>query len=78
MINLMVSKGRQYMKNVKSKSIRQAKVHVHLTPAEALKIIRQLQNLSQNQLSELTGIPQSNISALENGSCQMGRDRALV
>ena len=43
-----------------------------------LRILRELQQLSQSELAELTGICQSNISALENGSRQLGRKRALV
>jgi len=55
-----------------------AKVHYDLTPGEALKQLRELQNLSQNELADLTGISQSNLSALENGTRQLGRERALV
>ena len=55
-----------------------AKVNYHLTPGEALKQLRELQGLSQNELAEITNIPQSNISALESGSKQLGRDRALI
>lgn len=55
-----------------------AHAHVSVTPGEALRMIRELQGLSQNQLSKLTGISQSNISALENGTRQFGRERAIV
>lgn len=55
-----------------------AKVNYHPTPGEALKQLRELQGLSQNELAEITGIPQSNISALEGGTKQLGRDRALI
>ena len=55
-----------------------AKVHYSVTPGEALKVLRELQSLSQNQLAQITGINQSNISAIENGSRQMGRERALI
>ena len=55
-----------------------AKVHTSLTPGEALKMLRELQELSQNDLAKLTGISQSNISALESNARQMGRDRALT
>jgi transcriptional regulator with XRE-family HTH domain len=55
-----------------------AKIHEIVTPGEALKMIRELQGLSQNDLAQLTNMNQSNISALENGSRQMGRDRAIV
>ena len=52
-------------------------VHTKVSPGEALKIIRELQGLSQNELAQKTGISQSNISALENGTTQMGRNTAL-
>jgi transcriptional regulator with XRE-family HTH domain len=55
-----------------------SKVHCSVTPSEALRIIRELQNLSQNDLADLTGISQSNISALEKGVTNLGRDRALT
>ncbi len=55
-----------------------AKMRTKLTPGQALKMLRELQGFSQNDLAELTGINQSNISALENGSRQIGRDRAIV
>lgn len=55
-----------------------AKVHVALTPGEALKMLRELQGLSQNDLAYLSGINQSNISAIENETRQMGRERALA
>jgi transcriptional regulator with XRE-family HTH domain len=55
-----------------------AKVHAHLTPGEALKMLRELQGLTQFDLAKMTGISQSNISALENNTRQMGRERAIV
>lgn len=55
-----------------------AKVQVTVTPGEALKMLRELQELSQNELANLSGISQSNLSALENGTTHMGRERALA
>lgn len=55
-----------------------AKVHEIVTPGESLRMIRELQGLSQNDLAQLTNINQSNISAIENGSRQMGRERAIT
>ena len=55
-----------------------ARVHAAITPGEALRIIRELQELTQSQLAAMSGIAQANISALETGEQQMGRDRALV
>lgn len=54
-----------------------AKIRCAITPGESLKILRDFQEMSQNQLASLTGISQSNISAFENGSKQMGRDTAI-
>lgn len=54
-----------------------SKVHVKITPGEVLKIMRQLQGLSQSKLKIKTGLSQPNISALENGTVQMGRINAL-
>ena len=55
-----------------------AKEHETITPGDALKMIRELQGLSQNDLAQLTNMNQSNISAIENGSRQMGRERAMA
>lgn len=55
-----------------------AKKHVKLTPAEALKMLRELQELSQNELAELTGLKQNTISAMENGRVNIGVERAKV
>jgi transcriptional regulator with XRE-family HTH domain len=43
-----------------------------------VRIIRELQELSQNQLSQLTGIPQTTISAIENDRVRLGVERAKV
>lgn len=60
------------------KDFQLAKVHIHLTPGEALRMLRELQGLSQKDLEKLSGISQSNISALEGNARQMGRERAIV
>jgi transcriptional regulator with XRE-family HTH domain len=64
--------------SINKKIFVKARVHVSLTPGEALKMLRELQGLSQNDLAELTGVSQSNISALESNARQFGRDRAIV
>ena len=60
------------------KNFVKAKINVQMTPAEMLKTIRELQGLSQLDLAKLTGMTQSNISGLETGARNIGRDRALV
>ena len=42
------------------------------------RILRELQELSQNQLSAMTGIPQGTISAIENDRVKLGVERAKV
>lgn len=41
-----------------------------------MRIIRELQGLSQAQLSALCGIPQTTISSIENGRVDLGVERA--
>lgn len=60
------------------KDFRRARKSVEVSPGESVRIIRELQGFSQNQLSEVTGIPQSTISAIENGRVNLGVERAKV
>ena len=62
---------------MRKKDFVKAKVRISVTPGESLKMLRELQEMSQNQLATLTGVSQSNISALKNGSKQIGRDTAI-
>lgn len=49
------------------KDFRPAKKRVEVSVGESVRILRELQELSQRQLAELTAIPQATISAIENG-----------
>ena len=57
---------------------RRARSTVDVSPGESVRILRELQELSQNELSRLTGIPQSTISAIENERVNLGVERAKV
>ena len=57
---------------------RRAKKQMDLSVGQSVRIIRELQELSQNDLSRLTGISQSTISAIENDRVQLGVERAKV
>jgi transcriptional regulator with XRE-family HTH domain len=59
------------------KEFRPAKKRVEVSVGESVRILRELQELSQSQLSKLTGIPQATISAIENGG-NLGVERAKV
>ena len=60
------------------KDYRRAKKSIDVSVGESVRIIRELQDLSQNELAALTGIPQSTISAIENDRVQLGVERAKV
>lgn len=60
------------------KDFRKAKKSIDVSVGESVRIIRELQELSQNQLAELTGIPQSTISGIENNRIKLGVERAKV
>ena len=55
-----------------------AKTRIVVTPGESVRIIRELQGLSQTQLSARCGIPQTTISSIENGRVNLGVERAKV
>ena len=63
---------------INKKDYRKARRRVEISVGESVRIIRELQELSQNQLAELTGIPQSTISGIENNRVKLGVERAKV
>ncbi len=60
------------------KDYRKAKKTIELSVGESVRIMRELQELSQTELARLTGIPQSTISGIENDRIQIGVERAKV
>ena len=58
------------------KGYRKTNKMVDVSVGESVRILRELQELSQNELAELTGIPQSTISAIENDRVSLGVERA--
>lgn len=60
------------------KNYRKAQKTVDVTVGESVRIIRELQGLSQTELAELTGIPQSTISGIEHDRIQIGVERAKI
>jgi len=49
-----------------------------MTPGEMIKTLRELKGISQLTLAKETGISQTNISAIENGRVQIGKERSIV
>ena len=60
------------------KQFRPAKKRIAVSAGESVRIIRELQSLSQNQLAQRTGIPQATLSAIENDRVRLGVERAKV
>jgi transcriptional regulator with XRE-family HTH domain len=60
------------------KDYRKAKKSLDVSVGDSVRIIRELQELSQNDLADLTSIPQSTISAIENNRVNLGIERAKV
>jgi len=63
---------------MKKKDFRPARPRIAVSVGESVRIVRELQELTQSQLARLTGIPQSTISAIENNSVNLGVERAKV
>ena len=55
---------------------KKAQKTIDVSVGESVCIIRELQELSQNQLAEYSGIPESTISAIENDRISLGVERA--
>jgi transcriptional regulator with XRE-family HTH domain len=60
------------------KDYRAAHKRVEVSVGESVRILRELQELSQSELARLTGIPQATISAIENDRVNLGVERAKV
>jgi len=60
------------------KDYKEAQKRTEVSIGESVKIIRELQELSQNELSVKTGIPQSTLSAIEHNKIKLGVERAKV
>ena len=55
------------------KGYQRAKRRIDVSIGESVRIVRELQELSQNELAALTGIPQSTISAIERDRVNLQR-----
>ena len=60
------------------KNYQESSKKVEVSVGESVRIIRELQELSQNDLSTITGIPQSTLSAIEHDRVNLGVERAKV
>ncbi|MDO8643787.1 MAG: helix-turn-helix transcriptional regulator [bacterium] len=66
------------MKTINKKDFVAGGDPLSMTPGEMLSTLRNLQGLTQEELARKTKMTQANISNMESGRQQIGRDRALV
>ena len=57
---------------------KKAKKTIEVSIGNSVRILRELQELSQNELAILSGIPQSTLSAIEHDKVKIGVERAKV
>lgn len=60
------------------KTFRPARKRMEVSVGESVRILRELQELSQNDLSRRSGIPQATLSAIENDRVKLGVERAKI
>lgn len=53
-----------------------ARTRIEVSVGESVRIVRELQEMSQNDLARASGIPQSTLSAIENDRVNLGVERA--
>lgn len=55
-----------------------SKTRIKISIGESVRIARELNEFSQSELTEVTGIPQSTISGIEMDRIKLGAERAKV
>ena len=60
------------------KSFRPAKKRLEVSVGESVRVLRELQGYSQNELARRTGISQASLSAIENDRVSLGVERAKI
>lgn len=65
-------------KNVNFRDYHSAARHAEVSVGESVRIMRELQEMSQSDLAKTCGIPQPTLSAIENDRIKLGVERAKV
>lgn len=66
------------MKRINKNDFIKGQDPIAVSPGEMLATLRQLQDLTQNELAQKAKMSQANISSMESGRQQIGRDRAIA
>ena len=62
----------------KNNQFKRANKLLELTTGDSVRIMRELQELTQSELARISGMPQATISAIENDRIAVGVERAKV
>ena len=66
------------MKRINKSDFVKGQDPIAVSPGEMLATLRQLQGLTQSELAKKAKMTQANISSMESGRQQIGRDRAIA
>lgn len=66
------------MKRINKNDFIKGQDPIVVSPGEMLATLRQLEGLTQSELAKKAKMTQANISSMESGRQQIGRDRALA
>jgi transcriptional regulator with XRE-family HTH domain len=66
------------MKRINKNDFIKGQDPIAISPGEMLATLRQLQGLTQSELAKKAKMIQANISSMESGRQQIGRDRAIT
>ncbi|MFC2075334.1 helix-turn-helix domain-containing protein [Bdellovibrionota bacterium] len=66
------------MRKLNKKNLNPAAAGITMTPGEMVRTLRELKGWSQLDLAKVTGISQTNISAIENNRVQIGKERSII
>ena len=63
---------------IKREDLLPAAGSILMSPGEMVRSLRELKEWSQLDLAKASGISQTNISAIENGRVQVGKERSIA
>ncbi len=61
-----------------TKKYKMERQHAHLSAGETIAMLRELKGWTQEELAEYSGIAATNLSRLENGHMDLGKQRAIA
>jgi transcriptional regulator with XRE-family HTH domain len=69
---------RRFKVKIKREDLVPAGGSILMSPGEMVRALRVLKGWSQLDLEDASGISQTNISAIENGRVQVGKERSIA